>query len=350
MTFSSKYKAIPLANVSKENYDYGGKIFLPPKALEQIAMLTVQYPLLFELQNPVTKKTINCGIHEFTAQEGHVYVPSWMMQNIEANPHDIIYVTYKTLPKATYVKLQPQSTAFLDITDPRAVLERELRKHAALTEKSTIVILYNEKEYFFIVEEIRPAKAASIIEADVNVDFSPPVGYVEPEKKNSQNSKDRKKEERISQHEMAKVSREDIDPSQQLELDHSDDEVEESKFTAFSGSGKRISGKPIPQNPSASSASSSSASSSSASASSASTASTSTSSSTLPVSPPPEQKLVVSATGKLEYKTVVPPSSSELEELRKKRAEQFQQQKQEQEAEKKYVPFSGTGHKLGKRQ
>merc|ERR1712045_237647 len=43
-----------------------------------------------------------------------------------------------------------------------------------------IAIDYNKKKYEIEIVECKPAKAISIIEADVNVDFAPPKDYKEP--------------------------------------------------------------------------------------------------------------------------------------------------------------------------
>ncbi|CAK0858484.1 unnamed protein product, partial [Prorocentrum cordatum] len=71
---------------------------------------------------------------------------------------------------------------FLDIHNPRAVLENSLRNFATLTVGDSIVINYNQKTYEIEVVECKPTNAISIIEADVNVDFAPPKDYQEPER------------------------------------------------------------------------------------------------------------------------------------------------------------------------
>lgn len=45
-----------------------------------------------------------------------------MMQNLLLEEGDIIMVKNVTLPKGTYVKLQPHTTDFLDISNPKAML------------------------------------------------------------------------------------------------------------------------------------------------------------------------------------------------------------------------------------
>jgi hypothetical protein len=56
-----------------------------------------------------------------------------MMQNLLIEEGDVINIKSATLPKGKYVKLQPHTKDFLDISNPKAVLERTLRNYACLT-------------------------------------------------------------------------------------------------------------------------------------------------------------------------------------------------------------------------
>lgn len=105
-----------------------------------------------------------------------------MMQNLIMEEGSLINVTNVSLPKATFVKLQPQSTDFLEISNPRAVLEHALRNYSCVTVHDIIQIPYNNKNYHFELKDVQPGPAACIIETDCNVDFDAPVGYVEPER------------------------------------------------------------------------------------------------------------------------------------------------------------------------
>jgi ubiquitin fusion degradation protein 1 len=49
-----------------------------------------------------------------------------------------------------------------------------------MTTGDVIQFSYNEKKFAFNVLEVRPGNAVSIVETDMNVDFAPPVDYVEP--------------------------------------------------------------------------------------------------------------------------------------------------------------------------
>merc|ERR1719285_742021 len=104
-----------------------------------------------------------------------------MMCNLLLQEGDLVRITNTSLPKGNFVKLQPVSSEFLDIHNPRAVLENSLRNFATLTVGDCIVIDYNQKKFEIEIVECKPAQAISIIEADVNVDFAPPKDYKEPE-------------------------------------------------------------------------------------------------------------------------------------------------------------------------
>merc|ERR1719188_1833897 len=104
------------------------------------------------------------------------------MSNMLLTEGDLVRITNTSLPMGSFVKLQPASSDFLDIHNPRAVLENSLRNFATLTVGDNVVINYNDKKYEIEVIECKPANAISIIEADVNVDFAPPKDYKEPER------------------------------------------------------------------------------------------------------------------------------------------------------------------------
>jgi len=94
---------------------------------------------------------------------------------------DEIHVeSIQMLPSATYVRFEPQSKTFLDITNPKAVLEKVLRNFSCLTKGDLISINYLNRNYELFVLELKPSNVVSIIECDMEVDFAPPIGYVEP--------------------------------------------------------------------------------------------------------------------------------------------------------------------------
>jgi ubiquitin fusion degradation protein 1 len=92
-----------------------------------------------------------------------------MMRNMLLEEASLITVESVSLPVATFSKFQPQSSDFLDISNPKAVLENALRHFACLTTGDIISIIYNSKVYELQVLETKPGGAVSIIECDMNV-------------------------------------------------------------------------------------------------------------------------------------------------------------------------------------
>lgn len=168
----------------KDDANFGGKIFLPPSALNRLTMLHIRYPMLFELSNEENGLKTHSGVLEFVAEEGRVYLPQWMMSTLKLQPGSIIKITNSDVPLGKFVKIEPQSVDFLDISDPKAVLENVLRKFSTLSLNDIIEISYNDKIFGIKVLEVKPESAFNsicVIETDLETDFAPPVGYVEPD-------------------------------------------------------------------------------------------------------------------------------------------------------------------------
>lgn len=107
-----------------------------------------------------------------------------MMSSLNVKQGDIVEIKNVALSKGKFVKIQPQSVDFLDISDPKAVLEQSFRHFSCLTVGDIITISYNEKLFDILVMETKPSRIGiSIIETDLEVDFAAPLGYVEPEYK-----------------------------------------------------------------------------------------------------------------------------------------------------------------------
>ncbi|OTA97146.1 hypothetical protein M434DRAFT_392099 [Hypoxylon sp. CO27-5] len=179
------YPIIMAPGAERPELNYGSKIILPPSALQKISQLHVQWPLMLELVNGEKERHTHAGVLEFVAEEGRAYIPQWMMQTLLLDVGDMIQVKSTSLPLAKLVKLQPQSTNFLEISDPKAVLEKAFRNFATLTKGDIFNFEYNDEVYEVAVLEVKPEAeklGVCMIETDVSVEFAPPVGYVEPQK------------------------------------------------------------------------------------------------------------------------------------------------------------------------
>lgn len=88
-----------------------------------------------------------------------------------------------TLNKGTYIKFQPHETAFIDLGDPKAILERELTNYATVFKGDTININHAGRDYAINVVDCKPNDQICVVEADINVEFDAPLDYVEPVRK-----------------------------------------------------------------------------------------------------------------------------------------------------------------------
>ena len=114
------------------------------------------------------------------------------MQTLALEPGDLLQIKSTDLPPGQFVKLQPQSPSFLEISDPKAVLENAFRNFACLTVGDIFTFAYNDSVYEIAVKETKPSIAAGgaigVLETDLEVDFEAPVGYQEPQRKSGANT------------------------------------------------------------------------------------------------------------------------------------------------------------------
>ena len=81
-----------------------------------------------------------------------------------------------TLPVATFSKFQPLSKDFLDLSNPKAVLEMRLRHFACLSKGDIVAINYNKKIYELNVLETKVSSFSSDDVKDFQLYlFSPPT-------------------------------------------------------------------------------------------------------------------------------------------------------------------------------
>ncbi len=91
------------------------------------------------------------------------------MQNLLLEEGDVIHISSARLPKGQLIKLQPHTQDFLDISNPKAVLETTLRSYSCLTVGDCIALHYNGRRYYIDVIEAKPAVSPSPQLPNVNV-------------------------------------------------------------------------------------------------------------------------------------------------------------------------------------
>lgn len=241
--FVAQYRCYPVSFIDRPQLENGDKVVLPPSALDRMTQMMIDdFPMLFEVTNQHQNKTTHCGVLEFIADEGVVYLPYWMMQNLVLSEGDIVKFQSVSLPKGKYVKLRPQTKDFLDISNPKAVLETTLRNYTCLTVGDSVLINYNNKRFYIDIIEAKPNHAVSIIETDCEVDFAPPLDYVEPV---YEKPKPPASAKAAAGSDGASGSAQPGGKGKEVEEVPPSEDKEAPKFLAFAGGGHRLDGKAL---------------------------------------------------------------------------------------------------------
>jgi ubiquitin fusion degradation protein 1 len=83
----------------------------------------------------------HAGVLEFSAPEGTVVVPLWIMRAMGVADADSLIVSSASLPKGTFAKLQPLSEEFVTLTDPKATLERAIESTFTTLNKGDSIVV-----------------------------------------------------------------------------------------------------------------------------------------------------------------------------------------------------------------
>lgn len=140
--------------------------------------------MLFKITNTQLNIHSHCGVLEFTAEEGCCLLPYWviptqLMTHLALSEGSDVSIEFVKLPKGTFVKIQPHETAFIDLPNPRAVLENALRNYLCLTQGDSIVVEFAKKRYAIDIIETKPEQAIMTLQCDLQVDFAAPKDYRE---------------------------------------------------------------------------------------------------------------------------------------------------------------------------
>ncbi|KAJ4824759.1 hypothetical protein Tsubulata_024390 [Turnera subulata] len=169
--YGRNFEQVYFCSMTQRNI--GDKILLPPSAFPLLMTLNLSRPLLFELYNHSSGRLSHCGVLEFTAGEGFMCLPQWMMQNLRLKEGERAQIrSVSNLAKGTYVKLRAHTSGFLELSNPRAVLESTLmRSFSCLTVGDTVMIVHDKEKYCLDVLEAEPSSAIDIIDTNCKVEL-----------------------------------------------------------------------------------------------------------------------------------------------------------------------------------
>jgi hypothetical protein len=209
--FIQYYRVMSFDDIGTE---MGGKMALPPSALEEITKASnPEFPLIFEikqtqnhhhqddeektilksdfpssqssqssqsslhestLQSHHLKKTY-AGVSTFDALEGYALIPSWILRNCRVCDGDIISVRMVSLPKGELVTLQPHDpTSFLSMSQPKEALESVLRSYVALQTHDLLHVAFDQTLYTFTIVKTLPDLAIDIRDTDLRLEIQMP--------------------------------------------------------------------------------------------------------------------------------------------------------------------------------
>ncbi|KAL5541087.1 hypothetical protein UlMin_043373 [Ulmus minor] len=147
--FKQIYRCYQVSRVNNANIENGDRVLMPLSALD----------------------LSHCGVIEFSSEEGEIILPNWMMENLKLEEEETVVVKNVSLPKGTFVKLQPHKKDLMELSNPKAVLEKTLSGFSCLTAGDTIMIMYGDNKFLIDVLEAKPSSAVSVIDTDCEVDL-----------------------------------------------------------------------------------------------------------------------------------------------------------------------------------
>lgn len=161
-----------------------GKIILPASVLKKImdsSGNTVFSPISFTLVKN-GEEIISVGVEEFSAEEGFVYLPSYIMETCWLPIDSDIVVRYHKPVKGQKITLEPHTTTFIDSeAKEKTFLENYFKKcYPVLSKGSTILIRHNDDEFYINIADTSPADIISTVDTDLIVEFAKPLDYTPP--------------------------------------------------------------------------------------------------------------------------------------------------------------------------
>lgn len=184
--FIDMLRAQPAFMVARNDLERGDKVLLPSSILENILQRygELPQPLIFSVSSARTRQTYFVGVLEFTAPPQTVILPQWIFREMGLEPGENVRLgAVDRLPKASFLKIQPHKTRFIELGDPTAILNKHLRDFTLARKGQVITIHVLNEEFQINVLEVKPETnygAATLINTDVNLEFAAPVDYVDP--------------------------------------------------------------------------------------------------------------------------------------------------------------------------
>ena len=153
-------------------------VFLPVDTLKRLNSYKAETPYLFKFTNPRLGASTYGGVIEFTSDRGCCNMPKVMMEQLGIIDGDTVELVYQSIYQGNYIKIQPHSTSFIELDDPKLILEERLKNYVVLKKGESITIRHLKTEYMLSIVDCMPADIIRIIDvANLELDFMEPKDY-----------------------------------------------------------------------------------------------------------------------------------------------------------------------------
>jgi ubiquitin fusion degradation protein 1 len=164
-TYSQVFAAYPAAFASNETSGRriarGGQLLLPSNCLAEMSLLNLPYPLQFAIKT-FKGRTCFAGVLDFDAPAGQAIFPDWMFQQLMLAPGEMVRLSTTSLPRGKLMKIRPQTRKFIELSNPKLVLEQQLQNYHVLNKGSTIALFYCGQEFLIDIMDITGLDGRSI--------------------------------------------------------------------------------------------------------------------------------------------------------------------------------------------
>ena len=167
---------------NRKTFENGGKLILGHDILQRLLdknIIEEGKGMHFRIHSPAHKIVIHCGVLDFSGANTLLYAPSWIMEYCNIRPGDSVVIASINLEPGTFMKIQPQSTKFLEIDDPEAVLTNLLPNFSCIMRGQYLRFEHANIKYDIKILDTKPDVAVSLLNTNITVEFAEPVGYTE---------------------------------------------------------------------------------------------------------------------------------------------------------------------------
>ena len=112
-------------------------------------------PFYFCIESSIDTFTY-CGVQDFTADEGLVYIPNHLLDQMAINGCDIVTIKYiNNVPKGEFVVIEPLNKEIFDIKDLDKYLEKIISGYCVLYQNQIINFIYEDNNYKILIKKIK---------------------------------------------------------------------------------------------------------------------------------------------------------------------------------------------------